>query len=112
MGQVTVTIDGRDYKIACEDGREAHIQGLARYVDERVSEMVGAAGQSGDSRILVMASLLLADESDEIRKELAELRARRQEESAGESRAESSAAEAIEALAKRIETIATRLEQS
>ena len=77
MAQVEVTINGRNYQIACDDGQEAHLAQLGEYIDKRVQELVSAVGQVGDSRLLVMTSLLLADELSETyadRKELPALR--------------------------------------
>ncbi|NQU69610.1 MAG: cell division protein ZapA [Rhodospirillales bacterium] len=62
MASVDVSINGRNYQIACEKGEEERLSRLADYVDERVQELVVAVGQAGDSRLLVMASLLIADE--------------------------------------------------
>ncbi len=62
MAQITVSINDRKYDIACDDGQEAHLKRLSEYVDKRVGELVAAVGQVGESRLLVMASLLLADE--------------------------------------------------
>ena len=65
MGQVDITINGRTYQIACDDGQEEHLTELGEYVDKRVKELVAAVGQVGDSRLLVMVSLLIADELSE-----------------------------------------------
>jgi cell division protein ZapA len=62
MAQLTVTINGRNYQVACDDGQEAHLARLGTYIDNRVKELVAAVGQVGDARLLVMVSLLLADE--------------------------------------------------
>lgn len=62
MAQVEVSINGRNYPIACDDGQEDHLVQLGEYVDRRVKELVAAVGQVGDSRLLVMVSLLIADE--------------------------------------------------
>jgi cell division protein ZapA len=74
MAQVGVRINGRQYQVACEDGQEAHLQKLAAYIDDRVSELVRDVGQVGDARLLVMASLLIADELADAYDELEELR--------------------------------------
>ena len=58
MSDVTVTINRRAYRVACEDGQENHLRGLARLVEERVDELVGSMGQVGDQRLLLMASLV------------------------------------------------------
>lgn len=106
MAQVTVTINGRGYQIACDEGQEDRLRQLAGYVDKRVGELTAASGQAGDTRLLVMASLLIADE-------LADAQAALADERNGEPRppdAEAAVAQGIEALAARIEDIAARLE--
>ena len=70
MAQLTVTINGRGYPIACDDGQEEHLKKLAAYVDKRVSELATAMGQIGDTRLLVMACLLIADELSDSEKAL------------------------------------------
>ena len=62
MAQVDITINGRTNQIACDDGQEEHLTQLGEKVDKRVKELVSAGGQVGDSRLLVMVSLLIADE--------------------------------------------------
>jgi cell division protein ZapA len=74
MAQVSVRINGRHYQVACEDGQEAHLQKLAAYIDDRVAELVRDVGQVGDARLLVMSSLLIADELADAYDELEELR--------------------------------------
>ena len=49
-------------QIACDDGQEAHLKRLGNYIDKRIAELVASVGQIGDARLLVMASLLIADE--------------------------------------------------
>ena len=104
MAQVTVQINGRSYQVACGDGEQDRISGLAGYVDEKVQELVGAIGNVGDQRLLVMASLLLADEVFEAR------------EGSGvngkAAAAERARADSIEALAERIDRLAARLESA
>ena len=70
MSQITVVVNGRKYDIACDDGQEAHLTRLAQYIDRRVDELIAAVGQVGDARLLVMASLLVADELSEVYTEL------------------------------------------
>ncbi len=64
MSNVTLSIGGRSFTVASADGEESHVQMLARMIDERLKRMGGAAGQS-ESRMLLFASLLLADELHE-----------------------------------------------
>jgi cell division protein ZapA len=110
MGQVSVTINSRKYQIACEDGQEAHLTRLAGYVDKRVGELVAAVGQIGDARLLVMASLLIADELSDAYAELKSLRGPNGE---GEQRrAEDEMGVRLDALARRIEAVAETLERA
>ena len=62
MTQVDVSINGRTYAISCDDGQEAHVARLARYLDQKVSTLAKSVGQVGDARLLVMASLVVVDE--------------------------------------------------
>lgn len=111
MAQVTVTINGRNYRVACDDGQEAHLARLGTYVDNRVSELVAAVGQVGDARLLVMVSLLLADELSDVYSELDVARSAGAGVAAKMS-AEESLSAGIEKLAERIENIAEQLEQA
>jgi cell division protein ZapA len=68
MAQVTVRINGYAYTIGCQDGEEQHLLTMADDVDKRIDSIRAAAGQSGESRMLVMAALLLADDLYETQK--------------------------------------------
>jgi len=65
MGQVTVTINSRQYRVTCEDGQECHLVRLARDLDLRVDELRAKFGEVGDMRLTVMAALTIADELTE-----------------------------------------------
>ena len=67
MAQITVRLNGSGYSIACDDGQEVHLSHLALLVDERLSELVEQVGQVGDLRLMVMVSLILADELTDLR---------------------------------------------
>ena len=73
MAQVTVVINNRKYDIACDDGQEKHLTNLAQYVDGKVSDLVASVGQVGDARLLVMTSLLVADELSDVYSELSKI---------------------------------------
>ena len=70
MAQVTVTINDRDYEIACDDGQENHLIKLSQFVNKRLGKLTDVIGQPGEARLLVMTSLLLADELSEVYTEL------------------------------------------
>jgi cell division protein ZapA len=62
MAQVNTTIAGRQFRLACEDGQEDHLQALAKDIDERIIDLRRKFGEIGDTRLTVMAALMLADE--------------------------------------------------
>jgi len=119
MAHVTVTINGRQYRMACEDGQEGHLTRLATDLDQRVEQLRGNFGEIGDSRLLVMAALTVSDELSE-----AAQRVRRLEEelsglqdaqaaAAGRSQVTQAAvATALNAAAERIERVTRSLNQS
>ena len=110
MPQVSVQISGRNYQIACDDGQEAHLARLGNYVDNRVRELVAAVGQVGDARLLVMVSLLLADELSDAYAELKIASAN--DRVAARLDREESLSSALESVAARIEMIAETLERT
>ncbi|HEY8564023.1 MAG TPA: cell division protein ZapA [Beijerinckiaceae bacterium] len=71
MPQITVNIAGRSYRMACGEGEEKHLEGLAALLDGKVEEMRGAFGEIGDMRLHVMAAITIADEFAETRRKLA-----------------------------------------
>ena len=62
VSQVNVTINGRQFRMACEDGQEDHLRQLAKDLDERIVALRGQFGEIGDARLTVMAALMVADE--------------------------------------------------
>lgn len=104
MAQVDIKINGRDYRIACEDGQEAHLSNLAKYLDDKVDELVEEVGQIGDASLMVMAGLLVTDELSDLREELKDLR------NQGARDAQSAVDEAEDRLAGQIDALATRIE--
>ncbi|MFC0408069.1 cell division protein ZapA [Roseomonas elaeocarpi] len=104
MGQVTVRIGGYSHPVSCEDGQEGHLVALAAEVDRRVHSVRSMGGSFGESRLLLLASLLLADEVHDLRVELSQARA-------GIAPADNpQMAERLTRVAERIEGIAAQLE--
>jgi cell division protein ZapA len=62
MSHVNVTIHGRQYRMACEDGQEDHLLRLAKDLDHRIDQLKASFGAIGDMRLVVMAALTIADE--------------------------------------------------
>jgi cell division protein ZapA len=98
MSNVTLKIGGRDYTVACAQGEEDHVAGLGRMIDEKIQAM--GSGHN-ETRQLLFASLLLADELHE---------ARHRGGSAAPAADPDQQAAAFEALASRLEKCATALE--
>ena len=107
MAVVDVMVNGRPYPVACDDGQEDHLIDLAHNIDKRVAELARTMGQVGDARLILMASLLVADELSEAAESAALLRQNLEERQ--EDR-ENDAESTFATLASRIENIAARLE--
>jgi cell division protein ZapA len=75
MAQVTVTIDGKAYRMACEEGQEEHLIGLAQNFDQYVVHLKRQFGEIGDLRLTVMASIMVMDELSEAKRQKAALEA-------------------------------------
>jgi cell division protein ZapA len=119
MAQVNVTINGRQFRMACEDGQEGHLIELARDLDMRISGLRGKFGEIGDTRLTVMAALTVADELTEagqrlkrLEEELAALQDARALNSDRTKAAQASIAAALGAAAERIESITKKLNQT
>ena len=116
MSQISVTINGRVYRMACDDGQEEHLSRLARDLDARIARLRESFGEIGDTRLTVMAGLMVADELVEAKRQI---KAREQEiAEMKESRlaigdrieaSELAVAEAIGEAAERIEQLAHSL---
>jgi len=103
MSDVVLTIGGRDYTMACADGEEAHIGELGRMLHDKLSTIPGGATQN-DSRSLLFAALLLADELYELRKSA------NPQPQADRAPGAVVAPAQLEALAERLEALAAALE--
>jgi cell division protein ZapA len=119
MSQVTVTIAGRTYRIACGDGEERHLESLAALFDSKIEDMRTSFGEIGDMRLHVMAAITIADELVETRRRLEalqqEIASLRVLASAGDERSqlvEARAAEGIARAAERLERLAKSLNSS
>ncbi len=110
MGQVSITIRGRPYQIACDEGQEAHLARLGRFLDQRAEQLNLATGSISDAMLLVMVGLVVADELTDTVSELEGLKS--STANAGRAAADSATVKAINSLAERIERIAARLEDT
>jgi cell division protein ZapA len=119
MPQVTVTINGRQFRMGCEEGEEEHLLRLAEDLDSRISRLRTRFGEIGDTRLTVMAALTLADElaetKDKLQRVEPELATLRDASIVSADRAQATqgaVAAALNSAAERIETITKRLNLS
>ena len=69
MAEVDITINGRSYRISCKDGEEERIRSLSLLINNQVQKLSEKIGQLGEARMILLASLVLLDKSDEVEKE-------------------------------------------
>jgi cell division protein ZapA len=119
MSQVNVTINGRQFRMACEDGQEDHVSDLARDLDARIEHLRAKFGEIGDTRLTVMAALTVADELAEmgqrirrLEQELAALQDARVVAADRSKTAQAAVAAALAAAAERIENVTRKLDQN
>jgi cell division protein ZapA len=68
--EVNVEINGRKYRMACEEGQQAHLIGLAERFNAQVEGLKGAVGEIGDNRLTVMAGIAVLDELSEAERKI------------------------------------------
>ena len=106
MAQVTVEINGKPYSVGCEDGQEGHLRALAAVFDRQVRLVSQEVGALGDTRLMLMGALLLADELEETRARFAHVQKDLTRVQSDYARAEARAVLALDAASKRIEALA------
>jgi cell division protein ZapA len=113
MPLVNVMVNSRAYTIACDDGEEDHLRQLAATVDAKTREVLSSVGQVGDTRLLLMAALLIADEHHGGKTEApdhhAEQQSLRAELEARAKLAEEESAAALDKSSARLEKLAAEL---
>jgi cell division protein ZapA len=116
MAAISTTINGRQFRLACEDGQEEHLTKLAQDLDRRIVELRKKFGEIGDVRLTVMAAITVADEMSEAMKRIHRLEEelvamqdariatsdRTKEASAAVAHAFNSAAERLESITKKL----------
>jgi cell division protein ZapA len=116
MAQVTVTIDGKSYRMACDEGQEEHLIDLAGRFDQYVMHLKGSFGEIGDQRLTVMAGIMVMDELAELQKrtkgmesEIATLRKTRDDALVKADKNDAALTGALSGVAERMEALAARL---
>ncbi|MBC8716662.1 MULTISPECIES: cell division protein ZapA [Brucella/Ochrobactrum group] len=116
MATVTVTIDGKAYRMACDEGQEEHLSGLADRFDQYVTHLKSSFGEIGDLRLTVMAGIMVMDELAEtqkrikaLEKETEVLRRSHDEALTSADRNDAAITGVLSELAERIEQVASRI---
>ena len=109
MGQVSVTIAEKQYRIACDDGQEAHLTALAAEMDRRIGDMRKVFGEIGDSRLTVMAAIAVLDEKSELLDKIKALETERDSLKQARDLDQQTALELVDEASRRIETVARLL---
>lgn len=119
MGTVSATIAGRQFRLACEDGQEEHLQALAHDIDQRIIDLRARFGEIGDTRLTVMAALMVSDEMNEmarkmrrLEEEVVALKDARMVASDRAKAASDAVVGAFNSAAERLEGITRKLNQS
>ena len=116
MAQVNVSISGKLYRMACDDGQEEHLNQLAARLDETIEVLRKQFGEIGDQRLTVMAAITMADQNSEAERRLAALEgkvAHMEEARAAvveqQQVQDLAIARSIEVFAERVEALASRV---
>ncbi|HEY1425118.1 MAG TPA: cell division protein ZapA [Caulobacteraceae bacterium] len=108
MAQVTIEVNGRPYVIGCEDGQERRLTELAAALDAQVRQVAMDVGPLGETRLILMGALVMADDIVELRREIEGLRAEVASLEADRGRVERIAVAALDAAAGKIEQLAAQ----
>ncbi|MEO0379110.1 MAG: cell division protein ZapA [Pseudomonadota bacterium] len=75
MPEVTISIGGRDFSVACQDGEESYLLAAAKMLDDEARVLADQAGRLPEARMLLMAGLLLADKTASVEDRMREVEA-------------------------------------
>jgi cell division protein ZapA len=73
LAQISVTINGKSFRMACDDGEEQRLEGLAARFDGWIGELKSAFGEIGDQRLTVMAGIMATDQLSELERKVTRL---------------------------------------
>ncbi len=73
MAEVTIAIKGKEYDISCDDGQELRVSDLAKYIDKKIQMITKSGAAKNESHLMVLATLVLADELFETKEVYEEL---------------------------------------
>ena len=105
MANIDIEVAGRRYNVACRDGEEQHLHSVAAMVNQRAQDAATALGSLTETRQLLFAALLMADD-------IKEMRAGAGIPDPVPPPPDPGVAQALERFAARMESLADSLEQS
>jgi cell division protein ZapA len=116
MAQVTITVDGKQYRMACDEGQEEHLMEMGTKFDRYVGYLKGSFGEIGDQRLTIMAAIMVMDELSELQRrvkgmesEIGTLRKTRDDALVKADKNDTALTGALAGLAQRMEILAERL---
>ena len=119
MPEVNVEINGKKYRMACEDGQEPHLLGLADRFNQTVETLKGSFGEIGDNRLVVMAGIAVLDELAEaerrieaLKEDIAELTTAGRELTLEAEELERKFAKRLAEAARKVEAISTAIDET
>jgi len=119
MPEVNVEIDGKKYRMACEDGQEAHLMELAERFNRTVLGLKGSFGEIGDNRLVVMAGIAVLDELaaaedriEALKQDIADLTSAGREVTLESEELEQRFARRLNEAARKIEAIAQAIDET
>jgi cell division protein ZapA len=108
VSQITIQINGRPYTVGCEDGQEAHLTQLAAVFDQQVRQVGQSVGPLAETRLFLMAALMMADELADARARLGQVHEQAAKRVAEQLASDTRSAKALDMIARRIEALAAR----
>ena len=119
MPEVNVEIDGKKYRMACEEGQEQHLMELAERFNRTVIQLKGSFGEIGDNRLVVMAGIAVLDELAEaedrieaLKQDIADLTTAGRELTIEAEELEQKFARRLSEAARKVEAIAQAIDET
>ena len=109
MGMVEVSVNGRQHQLQVDAGQEARARRLVSYVDGIAGKLVQQHGPVSEAKLLLLTSIMIADEYADALEELKRLRAGGDK---GEQQRDAEAAAALDRVAQRLDQLAAALESA
>lgn len=109
MADVSIKIHGQTYTIACDDGEEERVRALGEFIDQRLHEIARMGAATTDSHLLVLTSLVLADELFE-HKQRAGAESEEGDQSVAQNNAQQVVAEEIQTVTESLSRVARKID--